>query len=549
MACALKWRRMAGVLLLAQWVCVTAAIAAQEPATPGGPPAFRRLNEAQYVNSINDVFGAGLLIPGRFEPPLRDDGLLAIGESKVVVTPSGAEQYELRAREIAAQVLAEKRRPQVLPCAPPATAGFDAACARQFYLKYGRRVLRRPLDPHELELVLTAARDTTAKSGDFYQGLQAGLSRLLISPYFIFRIESGEPDASAAGQRLDSYSLASRLSFLFWNAPPDDALLDAAASGALRKPRGLSRQIDRLIASPRFEQGVRAFFSDMYGYERFEGLTKEQGIYKKYVSQLAKDAREQSLRTIVDLLVTRHGDYRDLYTTRSTFLNRNLASLYKVPVESAAFDGWMPYTFEPDDQRQGLLTLAGFLMLDPTHEGRSSPTIRGKSVRELLLCQPVPAPPANVDFSILQDTHNPLYRTARDRLTAHRANPVCAGCHAITDPMGLSMENYDAIGQYRLDENSAVIDASGKFNGKSYSNAIELQQALHDEPGLSNCLARRAYEYGVGRAAGAGEREWLAYLSQRFAKDGYRVPELMRTIATSKAFQTVSPLTLASSQR
>jgi hypothetical protein len=340
--------------------------------------------------------------------------------------------------------------------------------------------------------------------------------------------------------RLDSYSLASRLSFLLWDAPPDALLLDAAGSGALYQPGGLERQVNRMTASPKFEQGVRAFFSDMYAYDRFDGLTKEQSIYRKYFSQVAKDAKEQNLRTIVDLLIRNNGDYRELFTTRKTFMNRNLAALYKVPVESAAFDGWMPYTFAPADQRQGLLSLAGFLMLDPSHEGRSSPTIRGKAIRELLLCQTIPAPPANVNFSILQDTHNPLYKTARDRLTAHRDNPVCAGCHALTDPLGLGMENYDAIGQYRKEENGALIDASGAFTGKPYRNAIELQAVLHDEPALTSCLARRVYEYGVGRPAGAGDRDWLKYLDQRFARAGYRLPALMRTVALSKAFQSVS---------
>jgi hypothetical protein len=513
---------------------------ASEPETPGNPLAFRRLNEAQYIHSIDDIFGPGIQIPGRFEPALRDGGLLAIGDAKVVVTPSGFEQYELRAREIAAQVLAEERRQRLLSCRPQAPSTFDEACARQFFGKYGRLLARRPLDKAELNVALSTARVATDQTGNYYKGLEAGLSRLLISPYFVFRVEASEPEPSGHGERLDSYSLASRLSFLLWDAPPDEPLLDAAASGALYRGAGLEHQINRMIASSKFEQGVRAFFSDMFGYDQFEGLTKEQSIYKKYVSQLAKDAKEQSLRTIVDLLVVKKGDYRDLFTTRKTFLNRNLASLYKVPVESAAFDGWMPYTFQPEDQRAGLLTLVGFLMLDPTHEGRSSPTIRGKWVRELLLCQSVPTPPANVNFSILQDTHNPLYKTARDRLTAHRDNPVCAGCHRITDPLGLAMENYDAIGQYRTGENGAIIDASGTFDDKPYRNAIELQAILRDDPALTSCLARRVYEYGVGHTVGTGDRDWLKYLDQQFASAGYKLPALMRTIAGSKAFRAIS---------
>ena len=195
----------------------------------------------------------------------------------------------------------------------------------------------------------------------------------------------------------------------------DQSLLDAAARGDLRDNAKLAAQVDRMIASPRFEQGVRSFFSDMFGFEQFEGLTKDQAIYPKFSAALAKDAKEQMLRTVVDLLLTNKGDYRDIFTTRKTFLNRNLAALYKVPVEAGGVEGWVPYTFGPGEKRAGVLSLAGFLMLDPTHEGRSSPTIRGKTVRELFLCEPVPVPPPNVNFAAVQDTGDLVHRTARSR--------------------------------------------------------------------------------------------------------------------------------------
>jgi Protein of unknown function (DUF1592)/Protein of unknown function (DUF1588)/Protein of unknown function (DUF1595)/Protein of unknown function (DUF1585) len=512
-----------------------------EPMTGGGPATFRRLNEAEYTRSIEDVFGAGIKIPGRFDPGLRDEGLLAIGDGKAVVSASGFEQYELRARVIAAQLLAEGRRKSVLSCAPASPAAFDRACASQFFGQYGRRLLRRPLYAAETTALLNVASAATEKSGNFYRGLEFGLTRLLVSPYFIFRVEHSERDPDRPGmQRLDDYSLATRISFLLWDAPPDATLLEAAASGSLQRPDGIGRQVDRLIASPRFEQGVRAFFSDMLAYDQFDGLSKDQAIFPKYTSQLSKDAEEQALRTVTTLLITERGDYRDLFTTRNTVLNRNLGALYKVPVEFDALDGWKPYTFGPEEQRAGLLTLAGFLMLDPSHEGRSSPTIRGKAVRELLLCQKVPPPPPNVNFNIVQDTHNPLYKTARQRLTTHRDNPVCAGCHAITDPIGLAMENYDAIGEYRTAENGAAIDASGTFEGKPYSGLVSLAKILHDSPSVTDCVGQRVFEYGVGRPLAPSESAWLKYVGQHFADTGYVFPELLRTIATSRAFRAVS---------
>jgi hypothetical protein len=525
------------------------AQAADEPMTSGGPTTFRRLSAEQYTRSIEDIFGEGISVPGRFEPPLRDEGLLAIGDAKVVVTPSGIEQYELKAREIASQVMTEDRRKKILECEPPLPTIYDEGCARRFVGKYGRLLFRRPLTDEESASVLETTRVTATQTESFYKGLELGLSQLLMSPSFIFRAETSELDPDRAGaQRLDSYSLASRLSFLVWNAPPDGELLDAAARGELHRQKDLERQLNRMLATPKFEQGMRAYFSDMFGYDQFDSLSKDQGIFPKYTSQLAKDAREQSLRTIIDLLVTHSGDYRDLFTTRRTFLNRNLAALYKVPIAKAGVDGWTSYTFGPDDKRAGLLTFAGFSMLDPTHEGRSSPTIRGKSIRELFLCQKVPTPPPNVNFAVVQDTHNPMYKTARERLTAHRDNPTCAGCHALTDPMGLSLENYDAIGAYRADENGVSINTSGTFEGKTYQDAIGLQQVLRDSSSLSNCLVRRLYEYGVGRSVQASEHEWLDYISQRFAHDGHALPGLIRTIAGSKAFRAVSADEVASNQ-
>jgi hypothetical protein len=508
--------------------------------TPSGEPGFRRLSEAEYVRSIGQIFGASVHVPGRFDPPRRVDGLLAIGEGSVTVSSSGIEQYELRAREIAKQAVAQDRRAATISCAS-ASAGFDRACAASYLSKYGRLLYRRPLTDREMTVVLALAQDVTARSGNFDRGLETGLSRLLISPNFIFRVEGSEVDpANPAERRLDPYSLATRISFLLWDAPPDAALLDAAAAGDLNDPAKLALQVDRLMADPRFEQGVRSFFSDMLGYDMFQGLAKDQEIYPKFTSQMASDAQEQSLRTIVDLLLTQKGDYRDLFTTKKTFMNRNLGALYRVPVDATAMNGWSPYVFGPNDSRGGLLSLAAFLMLDPTHEGRSSPTIRGKTVREFLLCQPIPQPPPNVDFAVVQDVHNPEFRTARQRLAVHAENPACAGCHALTDPIGLSMENYDATGGFRSHENNALIDATGTFDGKPYTGVQGISRLLHDSPDAPMCLVQRSFEYGVGRPAADGDADWVDTANQQFAKAGYRFPALLRVIATSKAFAKVA---------
>jgi hypothetical protein len=512
----------------------------REPISSGGPLAVRRLTQEQYRQTIAELFGSDIKVGGRFEPDIRpDSGLIADGTSQVAVTPSGFEQYDALARGVADQVVDKSHSDALIGCAPASEAAPDDACARQFLSRTGRLLFRRPLTASELDTEVAVAHDGAARLNSFHAGLGQALAGMLDDPDFLFRVESAatKPDGTGARQ-LDSYSKAARLSFLIWNATPDDALLRAAERGDLETSKGRARQVERLLASPRLEGGVRAFFADMLGFEGFDELQKEQNLYPKFSFQAASDAKEQTLRTIVDLLVTNQGDYRDLFTTRKTFLTRSLGPIYDVPVKEGP--GWQSYEFPEGDPRTGILTQLSFVALH-SHAGRSSPTLRGKAVRELLLCQHVPAPPSNVDFALVDNTDDPRFRTARDRLTAHRANPTCAGCHAIMDPIGLALENFDTAGEFRRAENGAPIDSSGQLNNREFQDAASLGRVLHDDPAATACLVRRVYEYGVGRAPEKGETVWLNDINKHFAQDGYRIPDLLRRIALSDAFYRVAP--------
>jgi len=526
-------RIAAAVGLLALTAC-----GPDEPASSGGPPSVRRMTEAQYRQTVADIFGPDVKVTGRFEPGMRTSGLLAVGAGRVTVTPSGFEQYEAMGRGIAAQALDEKHRDRLMPCKPASPTAPDDGCAAQFLGKFGRLLFHRPLLTDELRDQVSVASKAAQTLGDFYAGLQFGLAGLLAAPEFVFREEDFEPDPAHAGQfRLTAYAKAQRLSFLLWNTSPDDELLSAAARGDLDTRKGLAMQADRMLASPRLKDGVRAFFTDMLGFDAFDDLAKDSVIYPKFSLKVANEAREQSLLTITDLLIDRHGDYRDLFTTRKTFLSRPLGMLYRLPV--ATRTGFEPHEFAEGDPRAGLLSEISFLALH-SHPGRSSPTLRGKAVRELILCETVPAPPANVNFSIVQDTSNPQFKTARDRLTAHRTNPTCAGCHKIIDPIGLGLEAFDGAGQYRANENGAPIDTSGEIDGIAFKNAASLGKALHDDPATPACLVTDIYRYAAGRDPTPGEKDWMAYLRQRFAAGGYRLPELLRLIAISDDFYKVS---------
>jgi len=310
-------------------------------------------------------------------------------------------------------------------------------------------------------------------------------------------------------------------------------VLKAAESGEKQTPKGRERIVNMMLASPRLTVGMRAFFDDMMNFDDFTELAKDGTIYPAFTAVAAADAREQTLRTIMDQLLAKKRDYRDLFTTRETWLSPALAAVYRLPSKGE----WTPYTFPQDSMRSGLLTQISFLA-GHSHPGRSSPTLRGKALREILLCQPVPRPPANVDFSAVENP-DPKLHTARDRLGLHRKNPVCAGCHKITDPMGLALEHFDGSGQYRETEKGAAIDTSGSLDGVEFKDVVGLGKALHDHPALPQCLVKRIYTYGTGGPTSADDKPLLDLFNERFAAQGYRLTGLLRTIALSPAFSEV----------
>jgi hypothetical protein len=506
----------------------------------GGESVTRRLSQAQYRQIVADVFGPTIKVGGRFEPDIRREGLLAIGASDVSVTASGLEEYDKIARDVAAQVVSEQHRDTLIPCEPADAKAPDDACASQFLAETGRMLYRRPLTQDELQSRVKVANAAAAGLRDFYAGLGISLSTMLESPKFLFREEVAEVDPDHAGQyRMDAFSKASQLSFFLWDAAPDPELLEAAADGSLDTEKGLAKQVDRMIASPRLQAGVRAFFTDMLGFDEFETLAKDSMIFPKFSSKVARDAQEQTLRTIVNLTLVEKGDYRDIFTARETFLTPLLASVYSVKL-APPDGGWAKFTFPEGDSRAGIVSQVSFVALH-SHPGRSSPTLRGKAVREVLLCQKVPSPPANVNFTLVENTKNPEYKTARARLGAHATEATCAGCHKIMDPIGLGLEDFDSGGGVRNSENGVTIDTSGELDGMRFSDAAGLAKAIHDDPAAPACLVNRMASYGLGRLPAKAETEWTKGLQKDFQEAGYRLPDLMRHIATSDAFYRVAP--------
>lgn len=507
-----------------------------EQQSAGSPLRTRLLTADQYANSIAQLFGEDIaesILPP-IPPMARTDGLLASGSAFVGVTSDQVSQIQQTAASIAAQVVDQDHRDFLIPCSPEETEAADTSCAALFLEETGRLLFRRPLSYSRLSDLVHVADYAAEQTGDFYDGLALALEAMLISPDFIFIVDRAEADPDAPSQqRLDAYSLASRLSFLLWNAPPDDVLLQEAEAGILYTQQGLAGAVDRMLVSARLESGVRAFFDDLMAFDEFNSLAKDPLVYPMVTGTTLEHAREQTLRTIVDHLVARQADYRDLFTTRQTFMSLQLAAVYDTP----AGQGWVPFEFEEEGPRLGLLTHVSFLAAH-SHSVRSSPTLRGKALRETFLCQRVPDPPPDVDFSSLEEAEDAA--TAKERLAVHNTNPSCAGCHLITDPMGLSLENFDGAGRFRETENGAPLDIAGELDGIFYEDIAGLAHATRNHPKLSACLINRLYAYGTGGPVSLREdRDTLAEFEARFAKNGYQLSTLLRDIALSDAFSRV----------
>ena len=354
-----------------------AAVKGADAPIVGAPKRLRLLTTQQYINTIQYFFGPDIKIDVKFSPLARTDGLLVSGSSIAGVSDAQIEIYQKVANIVSTQVLAPERRETLIPCKPKNDKAADNACAAKFLGDVSGYLYRAPLSKDRLANLVSDAGKAADQLKDFYAGLQLTLEGVLMSPNVLFVAETEEADPKRPGQmRLDGYSLASRLSLFLWNAAPDATLRQAAAKGQLDNEKTRAKIVDMMLASPRLEAGVRSFFDDMFGFDDFETLAKDAMAYPYFLGEAAGDAREQTLRTVVDQLLTKNRDYRDLYTTRETFISPALAIIYGVPTTP----GWRAIEFPPESHRTGILTQVSFLALH-SHPGRSSATLRGKALQ------------------------------------------------------------------------------------------------------------------------------------------------------------------------
>jgi len=490
--------------------------------------ALRRLTHAQYDNSLHDLFGPELIVPELAEPALVVGGLQAVGSSAGSFSPRGAESAEEAAFAMARQIAEDAALQAPLPACDTTTE----PCLTDVISQVGRRLYRRPLTSDEIDRVLAVAAAAQSALGDA-GGLEFALATLLQSPKFLYRTELGDGTGERA---LTGPELASRLAFFLWDAAPDDALLDAAVAGELDTREGLFDWASRMLDDERARRGIRAYFDDQFELHDLEGIKKDPLVYDRFISSLGASAREETLALLEYIVMDADIDYREVMTTRETFIDPYLASLYGVPAPTT--EGFARVALPPELGRAGLLGKASVLALQ-AHTTSSSATLRGKMVRTTLLCQPIPAPPVDVDTSIPEPSGTTP--TLRDRVAEHLENPSCAACHELMDPIGLALENYDGIGRWRDRDNGAPIDASGTLDGASFEGPLDLGRTIRDHEDFGPCAVRTLTRYATGQVEPGNAKPALAFLSSRFSDvHGHRMRPLMLELVMSPLFRRVT---------
>jgi hypothetical protein len=536
----MRSRKLLAVLALALAACSEEAAPPSKGDGLGPPPptsyvpaqtGAQRLTIAQYRNAIHDLFGDDIVVPPALEPDVSQQGFVSVGSSLSTISPSGVQRYEQAAFAIAKQVTADATvLAKLLPC-KPAGAG-DADCAKKTVTALGRRAYRRPLTMAEIDKLGGLFAQASSTLGSFEHGLEFAIAAMLQSPHFLYRPQIGEPDPAQAGKRrYTSLEMASRLSFFLWNSIPDEELLAAAEAGKLTDDAGLRAEVARMLASPKARQGLRAFVTEYLRLDELDALSKDPKLYTYYSPEVGPAAREETLRGFERVVFDLDTDYRDIFLTRHTFVNPKLASMYAVPAPTD--EGFGEVVFPENSPRVGLLGQISILALY-AHPTSTSATLRGKFIRQTLLCGEIPPPPVGVNTGLPDSTDAP---TLRQRVAKHIKDPVCRSCHLQMDPLGLGLENFDSVGRYRKKENGALIDASGDLDGVPFADARGLAQAVHDSKALAPCFVRRMFSYATAFTPVKDDSGTLESLTYDFRASGHRVQSLMMSIVTSPAFR------------
>ncbi len=417
--------------------------------------------------------------------------------------------------------------------ASPTGPDDEEACARRILAELARRACRRPVGDDDLRAPLAMYRQGRAQ-GDFEAGIELALASLLVKPEFLFRIERDPADAKpGVAYRISDLELASRLSFFLWSSAPDEELLDLASRSQLSRPDALERQVRRMLADERSQSLVKNFGGQWLHLRNLDAANPDMRLFPDFDDNL-----RQSLRRETELffasIVREDQSVLELVEADWTYLDERLARHYGIPyVYGSRFRRVM---LDGQTHRGGLLRQGSILTVG-SYATRTSPVVRGRWVLENLLGAPPPAPPP--DVPALADNTVSKSLPMRERLAQHRANAACASCHRQMDPLGLALENFDAVGRWRTTEAGQPIDASGAFiDGRELEGAAGLEQALLRRPEL---FARTVVEKLLTFALGRGVEYYDAPAVRRIVRDAkvddYRFSRLILGIVNSTPFQ------------
>ena len=527
----------------------SAGSGATDPGSGGmGPEAqptasMHKLSIVEFTNSLHDLLGSSAPVASELEPDQQVDGFRSISGAAAAVSPTGVAQYET-AINAATQFAfsSSAQAAMVLSCVP--TSATDAKCPLSQVLgTFGRRALRRPLTTADVARYSGVATDIAQEpGGSILVGLKYAVSAILQSPEFLYRVELGAPSPADGGRnKYTDFEMASRLASLLWGSVPDNALLDVAASGKLSTAEGVLAQANTMISSQKAHQSFNDFANDLYGMDPSSGMPlsttfKDPKFYPNWTTTL-QTAMAQELTMRIDDAAF-NGDYLSLYDSSVVFVNNELAKIYGLP--PAAVDGFRRVTLDVGSARLGLLGSAAMLAANGLPQ-RTSPTLRGRFVSEQLLCKTVPPPPPNVNTAALDML--PPGSSTRAALEAHRQNPACAACHALMDPIGLGLDNFDSVGVYRTMDNGAPIDATGDLDGVAFKDEASLSTALRNHPNAAGCFVTKLYEHAQGRAPLGVDASVIASLSKQFDDKGHRANQLLVDIVSTDAYRFVEVTT------
>jgi hypothetical protein len=509
------------------------AVAPPAPEAPIDPGrvTLRRLNRAEYNNTVRDLLGTQLRPADGFASDPAGFGYDNNADVQSL-SPLQLDQYLTAAGALAADALAggvaQLSTRAGLPGCDPAV---ETDCQARLVKAFARRAFRRPVSDGEVGRLMQMGAVAKAQGDDPIGQLQLILSGILASPHFLFRVERDPDPTSLEPHPLAAHEMASRLSYFLWNSMPDAPLFDEADHDRLQTTEQLRAQATRMLADQRAVTSINSFTRQWLSLATLEQheVDSAQFVFDRGIMLAARNETLLLFREFLakDLPVA------GLLQSPFSFLNDRLATHYGQPLLGT---GMSTRVMLVGNQRPGILTHASILTRT-SFPARTSPVVRGAWITTHLLCSPPPPPPANVPT--LPEVPMGARTTARERLEVHRSNPACASCHALIDAIGFGLENYDLVGRYRTTDRGAPIDASGVLaSGESFNGANELSALLAGDTRMASCLAQNLMTYALGRGLDpSDERSWTEVVKRAAGPAGIGVRSLVLEVVSSLPFR------------